>query len=152
MKINNLHPPTSDKLTLYRNQVSSELFLPLFSDKIAAGFPSSANDYIENHLDLNQLMIKHPSATFFVRVEGDSMKDAGIASGDLLVVDRSISPAHGKIVVAILDGEFTVKRLMIQRNVVFLVPENSSYSPIKVKPDSQFQVWGIVTYVIHQAK
>lgn len=139
------------KINILENNTPQK-FPPFFSSVVPAGFPSPADDYIENNLDLNALMIKHPAATFFVKVEGDSMKEAGILSGDMLVVDRSISPAHGKIVVAVLDGEFTVKRLELKQNAIFLVPENASYSPIKVKPDSQFQVWGVVTYVIRQLK
>lgn len=126
--------------------------LPLFLEGISAGFPSPSDDYIEKYLDLNELVVKHPSATFFVRVEGNSMEGAGIFSGDILVVDRSIAPAHGQIIVALLNGEFTVKRLLINGNEVRLAPENGSYKTIKVKPESQFQVWGVVTYVIHKAQ
>lgn len=133
---------------------SSDLQLfPPFFDHVAAGFPSPANDYIENHLDLNKLIVKNPSATFFVRVKGDSMKDAGIFSDDILVVDRSLEPAHGKIVVAILNGEFTVKRLSLgPRNLVSLLPANDSYPVLRLSADADFQIWGIVTYVIHRPK
>lgn len=128
----------------------TELSLPLFSTSIPAGFPSPADDYVERHLDLNEFMVQHPSATFFVRVEGESMRDAGILSGDMLVVDRSLTPSHGKIVVAVVDGEFTVKRMLLKEGHVYLAPENTAYSPMKINPDSQFQVWGVVTYVIHK--
>lgn len=131
-------------------QVGKSLPMPLFSSCIAAGFPSPAEDYIEKRLDLNELMIKHPIATFFVRVAGESMVDAGIRSGDILVVDRSVSPASGKIVVAVLNGEFTVKRLVIGKRGVSLIAENKSYPTIDVTKDMDFQVWGVVTYVIHR--
>lgn len=124
--------------------------LPVFISSISAGFPSPAENYIERQLDLNELMIKHPSATFFVRVEGESMIGAGIRSGDLLVVDRSLEPSNGKIVIAILNGEFTVKRMIIEKKEITLVPENPAYSPVKIHPESDFRVWGVVTYVVHR--
>lgn len=126
--------------------------LPLFASSIKAGFPSSADDFIEKQLDLNELMVKHPAATFFVRVEGDSMINAGIQSGDILVVDRSLEPSHGKIVVALLNGEFTVKRININKSKIILEAENKAYSAIHVDAESDFQVWGVVTYVIHRAR
>lgn len=126
--------------------------LPLFFTHISAGFPSPADDYIEKKLDLNDLVIQHPTATFFVRVEGESMCGAGIVSGDILVVDRSLQPTNGKIVVAVLDGEFTVKRIAISPKGITLLPENGSYPAIEVGSQSDFQVWGVVTYVIHKAR
>jgi DNA polymerase V len=126
--------------------------LPAFLVGVSAGFPSPADEYIEKQLDLNDLVIKHPTATFFVRVEGDSMRDAGIISGDILVVDRSLDPTHGKIIVALVDGEFTVKRMLIRQDGVLLAPENNLYKPIEIKPESDFQVWGVVTFVIHRVK
>lgn len=126
--------------------------LPLFLCGIAAGFPSPADDSIEKKLDLNELVIKHPAATFFVRVEGHSMVNAGIHSGDILAVDRSLEASSGKIVVAVLNGEFTVKRIRLKSGGIVLESENSDYPSIKVEPESDFQVWGVVTYVIHQAK
>jgi len=125
--------------------------LPSFESCVPAGFPSPADDYMEKRLDLNDLIVRHPNATFFVKVEGDSMRDAGIQSGDTLVVDRSIEPSHGKIVVAILNGEFTVKRILIETKGVSLAPENPAYPVIFIHPESDFQVWGVVTYVIHRA-
>ncbi len=135
---------------LFQPVVSSGLGCPSFTSSVSAGFPSPADDYVEKNLDLNEMMINHPAATFYVRVEGDSMQDAGIQSGDLLVVDRSLEAVDGKIVVAILNGEFTVKRIEIRGNRVRLLPENVLYSPIEISADSDFQVWGIVTYVIHK--
>src|SRR4029079_15859199 len=107
---------------LFRSTIAGSQLLPLFLSRIAAGFPSPADDYLEKRLDLNDLVIKPPAATFFVCVEGDSMRDAGILSGDILVVDRSIEPSHGKIVVAVLNGEFTVKRLHADSVRVALKP------------------------------
>lgn len=123
-----------------------------FEGCLPAGFPSAAENFIENSLDLNELIVQHPMATFFVRVIGDSMIDAHIFSGDILVVDRSLAAAHGKIVVALLNGEFTVKRLSMQKGKMSLVSENAHYQPIEIPPESNFQVWGIVTYVIHRSR
>lgn len=125
--------------------------LPIFYENISAGFPSPAEDYIENRLDLNELIIKHPASTFFVRVQGSSMSGAGISSGDILVVDRSLEASNGKIIVAIVNGEFTVKRLVLGPESVRLVPANSTYPVININLDSDFQVWGVVTYVIHKS-
>ncbi|MBA3722336.1 MAG: translesion error-prone DNA polymerase V autoproteolytic subunit [Parachlamydiaceae bacterium] len=155
METNILNNSNSSPLTfidIYKASIDSAQTAPIFTASIQAGFPSPADDYIEQQLDLNQLIVKHPSATFFVRVEGESMRDAGIFSGDILVVDRSLSPAHGKIIVAVIDGEFTVKRILIEGEKVCLAPENAAYQTIKVNPNSQFEVWGVVTYVIHKAK
>ncbi|WP_240224618.1 translesion error-prone DNA polymerase V autoproteolytic subunit [Rheinheimera hassiensis] len=121
--------------------------IPLFSDTVAAGFPSPAQDYIEQNIDLNSLCIRHPAATFFVRAGGDSMIDIGIHSGDLLVVDRSIVATHGEVIVASLDGEFTVKELCI-RPTTQLLPYNSKYAPIPLSDNSDFQVFGVVVHVI----
>ncbi len=131
---------------------TSSYAIPEVSSTVQAGFPSPADEYVEKHLDLNELMIKHPAATFFVRVDGDSMRDAGIHTGDLLVVDRALQPAHGKIVVAVINGEFTVKRIRVDAKGVSLMPENSNYPAMPVTPESDFQVWGVVTYVIHKAQ
>ena len=137
---------------IFKNNSKNKLRLPLVTSKVQAGFPSPADDYIEKDLDLNELMIPHPAATFFVKVDGDSMLDAGIQSGDLLVVDRSLEATNGKIIVAIVNGEFTVKRLLIKGNSVFLAPENSKFSLIKIQPDTDFQIWGVVSYVIHKPR
>lgn len=131
---------------LFDNPIS----VPSSLSSVQAGFPSPAEDYIEKELDINALVIKHPAATFFVRVEGDSMIDANIYSGDILVVDRSLSAASGKIVVAILDGDFTVKRFVQQQHRTYLSPENPKYPTIQIGPDTDFQIWGVVTHVIHK--
>lgn len=128
------------------------LNLPLFLSSMKAGFPSPADDYIESKLDFNEYLVKHPAATFCVRVVGDSMINAGINSGDMLVVDRAITPSNNKIVVAILNGEFTVKRIRKTKNRISLMPENPIYKPIEITEETDFQVWGVVTHVIHDAK
>jgi DNA polymerase V len=127
-----------------------KLELPLFNCSISAGFPSPADDYIDLKLDLNEYLIKRPSSTFLVRVSGESMIKAGIHDGDLLTVDRSITPTDGKIVIAVINGECTVKRIQYKNNILHLLPENDAYQPIIIKEfsDSVF-IWGVVTNVIH---
>lgn len=125
--------------------------IPFFSDPVKAGFPSPAQDYIERTLDLNELCIRHPNATFFVRVEGDSMLEAGIHDGDVLVVDRSIDAEHGDIVVAAVGGEFTVKELCT-RPTLQLLPRNAMYEPIRLRDGDELNVFGVVTNVIRQMK
>lgn len=129
----------------------SQYQLPLYACSVRAGFPSPADDYIEMHLDLNRHLIKHPAATFFVTAAGDSMIGAGIASGDMLIVDRSLEATHGKIVIAAINGELTVKRLSRQKGRVQLLPENKQYKPIDITDEEAFVIWGVVTHVIHQA-
>lgn len=123
---------------------------PLFTSGVSAGFPSPAEDHIDRKLDLNELLIQHPVATFFVRVAGDSMKDAGINHDDILVVDRSLEATSGKIVIAIVNGELTVKRLERNPTSCKLVPANPNYSPVVITEDTDFSIWGVVTSVIHQ--
>jgi len=121
--------------------------LPLYSDLVQCGFPSPAADYVEQRIDLNDLLIRHPSATYFVKAAGDSMIEAGISDGDLLVVDSSRTPEHGDIVIAAVDGEFTVKRLQLRPRVQ-LNPMNSAYSPIIVGSEDSLDVFGVVTYIV----
>lgn len=126
------------------------LKIPLMLNTIPAGFPSPADDYVENKLDLNEFLIKHPAATFFVRVEGSSMVNAGINSGDILIVDRAV-PVHDKsIVVAHIDGEFTVKRIAKIEQHIYLLPENSDYIPVLITPEMNIEIWGVVVYAIHK--
>lgn len=125
--------------------------VPFFEAKLSCGFPSPADDYTEKKLDLNDFLVSHPAATFFIRVEGDSMRDARIATGDMLIVDRSLSAENGKIVVAVLNGEFTVKRFWKRENQILLVPENDQYPTIEIQAEDEFQIWGVVTYVIHRS-
>ena len=126
------------------------VLLPLFAEKVPAGFPSPATDYVEDRLDLNQLLIQHPEATFFVQVKGNSMIGAGIHDGDKLVVDRSINPTHGHVVIAVVDGDFTVKRLHRQDGFVKLIAENPEYPDITFKVGQELQIFGVVTSVIHK--
>ncbi|MBX3043876.1 MAG: translesion error-prone DNA polymerase V autoproteolytic subunit [Candidatus Kapabacteria bacterium] len=152
MKSNSLIESTikdTDTIEILKPERLRELNLPLFLESVSAGFPSPADDYMEAKLDLNELLIKNPAATFFVRVMGDSMIKAGIYSGDILVVDRSLDPKDGSIVIAVINGELTVKRLSYQKGEVFLLPENKFYSPIKITDDMSFEVWGVVRSVIH---
>ncbi len=122
---------------------------PLYSCKISAGFPSPADDHLEKNLDLNNHLVKHPAATFFVRVSGDSMINAGINDNDILIVDRSLKPSHGKIVIAVVDGQMTVKRLYKQSGKLILMPENTTYKPIQVTEDMTIEIWGVVVTAIH---
>jgi DNA polymerase V len=130
-------------------KVSARQACPMFLTRAAAGFPSPADDYIEQNLDLNEFLIKHPSATFFVRVAGESMIGAGINDGDILIVDRALDARDGSIIIAVLDGEFTVKRLVKHDNKVCLVPENPKFRAIEITEGRDFDIWGVVTNVIH---
>ena len=123
--------------------------LPLYGSKVPAGFPSPADDHIEKQLDLNEHLIKHPAATFFARASGNSMIDAGIYENDLLIVDRSLAPDHGKIVIAAIDGQLTVKRLHKKNGKLLLMPENTEFEPIEIKDESEVYLWGVVIHVIH---
>ena len=134
-------PEQSDRLT--------ECKRPLFLIPVSAGFPSPADNYIENRLDLNKHLIRHPAATFFVKVKGDSMIEAGIHSGDILIVDRALEATDKKVVIAVIDGELTVKRIRITEGRIFLLPENRDYSPTEITDEVNFEIWGVVTNVIH---
>lgn len=138
-------------MEIFKAKADKKLPLPLYVANVQAGFPSPADDYMDKTLDLNDLLIARPAATFFVRVSGDSMQGAGIFSGDILVIDRSLQASDNKIVVAIVGGEFTVKRLKIHQGKISLVPENPAYPILQMNEGSDFQVWGVVTYVIHKA-
>lgn len=125
--------------------------IPLYSSNVRAGSPTPASDDIECYLNLNDYCIKHPESTFLVRAAGDSMTDAGIESGDLLIVDRSLEPVTGKIVIAAIDGELTVKRLSVTKAGVQLLPENKAYAPIDITDNQQIIIWGVVIFILHQA-
>ncbi|KAB2310639.1 translesion error-prone DNA polymerase V autoproteolytic subunit [Betaproteobacteria bacterium SCN2] len=132
--------------------VPSPLRLPLFGHKVRAGFPSPADDYVEAWLDLNEHLIEHKEATFFVQATGDSMIGAGIQEGTLLVVDRALEPRHNDIVIAVVDGELTVKRLEKRRGKVRLIAENPAFAPIEFKEGQELVVWGVVTSIIQKLK
>lgn len=125
---------------------------PLFLSRVPAGFPSPADDYVEGSLDLNEHLVAHREATFFMRVQGHSMSGAGIQDGDLLVVDRSIEAGHGDIVVAAVDGELTVKRLWRRGGRVRLLPEAAGFEPIEFKDGQELAVWGVVTSIVRRMR
>jgi DNA polymerase V len=134
---------------IYKPDLSTSRALPYFEGKVPAGFPSPAADYEENQLDLNKHLIKNPAATFFVRVSGDSMTGAGIHDGDLLVVDRSLNPKDKNVVIAAVNGELTVKRIRIRKKKVYLEAENVNFPTQEISNETDFQVWGVVTNVVH---
>lgn len=139
---------TKDKLEFLKPGFDNAKQIPFIADGVSAGFPSPAADFTENTIDLNKELCDNPLATFYIRVKGHSMIDAGINNGDILVVDRSIEARDSKIAVCLIDGEFTVKRIKLDKNCLYLLAENPNYQPIKVTEDNQFMVWGIVTYII----
>lgn len=143
------HAIQSFEMGVLKADVTSYVPLPLYESRVQAGFPSVADDRIEQTLDLNCHLIQHEAATFFVRAIGDSMVGAGIFAGDLLIVDKSLAPTPGKIIVALLDGGFTVKRLKIQNKAIVLCSENSIFPDIHVKEEDAFEIYGVVTNVIH---
>jgi DNA polymerase V len=126
--------------------------VPIFLCPISAGFPSPADDFLERTLDLNEVVITHPAATFYLRVSGNSMKHAAICDGDILVVDRAKTPVNNSIIVACLNGEFTVKRLCLKGEAVYLLPENPAYTSVRVNEEMDFLIWGVVTYCIHRVR
>lgn len=136
------------KLTFFKPDLNSETTIPLVSHRVSAGFPSPALDFMETSIDLNKVLVENKIATFYVQVEGNSMIDAGIQNKDILVVDRSIEPRNNKIAICLVDGEFTVKRIKLDADCLWLMPENPNYKPIKVTEENQLIIWGIVTYVI----
>ena len=136
------------KIEIFNSANEVALSLPFVVNGISAGFPSPALDFEDARIDLNKELIKHPQSTYYGRVKGVSLKNAGIDDGDIMVIDKSLPPSHGKIAVCFLDGEFTAKRILIENDKVILMPENDDYKPIIVTPENDFVVWGIVVYVI----
>ncbi len=145
------HLKHTDILDIYVLEESALADIPIFTDSVQAGFPSPAEDYMDLDLNLQDHLIKNPSATFCVRAVGESMKDAGIKSGDIMLVDKSLTPKNRSIVLAVIDGEFTIKRVNVSEKELYLIQENENFSPIKITQEMDFQVWGVVTYIIHKA-
>lgn len=139
---------TSKNLTFYTPDLSTNLGAVYLDTGISAGFPAPVEDFHEERLSLDSMLVKNKKTTFYARVSGQSMIDAGLDDNDLLVIDRSLEPINNKIAVCFLDGEFTVKRLRVEKDGVWLQPENALYQPIQITSDNQFIIWGIVTNVI----
>jgi len=139
-----------NKLSIINIGNTKKVAIPLFLDSVSAGFPSPATDYLENKLDLNEYLVKHPAATFIVKASGPSMIEASIFSGDLLIVDRSVSPKNENIVIASVFGDLTVKKIRKKGPTLFLVSANNEYPSIEVKEEMECFIWGVVTYVIHK--
>ena len=137
-----------EKLKFLKPKKGNSIGQWLIEQGISAGFPSPADDFKEIRISLDKELVKNTESTFYARVSGDSMKDAGLSNGDLIIIDRSLHPENNKIGVCFLDGEFTVKRIIIEQNNIYLKPENKNYKKIKVNKEDEFIIWGIVTYVI----
>lgn len=136
------------QLKIYKPEKGECTPIPLTESGVHAGFPSPADDFLDGVLDLNDLVIKHPEATFFARVEGDSMQDEGIVEGNILVVDKAETPRDGSLAVSYIDGEFTLKRVRMEKDRILLVPANPKYKTIEVTEDNDFAVWGVVKWIL----
>jgi DNA polymerase V len=134
---------------VYRPDLSKSVLLPLYLSRVCAGFPSPADDYIDQEIDVTKHLIKNPLATFIVHAEGDSMIDAGIYSGDALIVDRSLQPRHNSVVIACIEGELTVKKLVFQNGKLYLAAANPNYPAIEIREGDELTIWGVVTKNIH---
>ena len=141
-----------EKLIFLRPKEEKSMGQWLVEQGISAGFPSPADDFKEVRISLDKELIKNKEATFYAKVSGDSMIDAGLDDGDLLVIDRSLSPENGKIAICFIDGDFTVKRIKKERGKFYLIPENKNYKKIRIKKEDRLLIWGIVTYVIKKIK
>ena len=148
MQSNILHK--SSFLTIFSVSVDTEIELPFAEGGVSAGFPSPAADFLDTKIDLNKYLIKKESTTFIVEVEGYSMVGAGISHKDILIVDKALEPIDGKIAVCIIDGEFVLKRLKVDKKCIWLMPENENFKPIKVTEINDFEIWGMVTYSIQK--
>mgnify|MGYP001296311661 CR=1 FL=1 len=142
----------SIKEVIYKTENNSPLSLEFYSNPVSAGFPSPAEDHMDASLDLNDYLVKHPSATFYIYAKGNSMVDAGIYDGDIMVVDRSLDPQSRDVIIAIINGEFTVKHILKKNGSIYLKPANKEYYPILVTEDMEFEIWGVVTHTIHSFK
>ena len=138
----------NQKLVFFHPSQEMNKRMHLAEEGISAGFPSPADDFKELRISIDQEVVRNEESTFYARVSGESMQGAGLDNGDLLVIDRSLEPQNDKIAVCFIDGAFTVKRLKVEANCVYLMPENKNYEPIKVSPEDELFIWGIVTYVI----
>ena len=147
---NNKNKKNFDKIIFKPACQCKEIAVPFLQTCVSAGFPSPADDYVEQKLDLNDYLIKHPAATFFVRVEGNSMVDDNIYSGDILIVDRALPVNNDSVVVVYIDGEFTVKRIAKKDNALYLVPASKQYKPLLITSEMNIEIWGVVAYVIHK--
>lgn len=136
------------KINFLKPEKTNSLGQWLAEEGISAGFPSPADDFKEIRISLDKELVKNKDATFYARVNGDSMIGAGLDDGDLLVIDRSLNAESGKIAVCFIDGEFTVKRIKRERKKIYLLPENKKYKPIELKQENELIIWGIVEYVI----
>lgn len=136
------------EIEVFKADSDSHLDLLYAEGGICAGFPSPAQDYLELRIDLNTELIRHPAATFFGRVIGNSLEEAGVTEGDILIIDKSLKPQDGNICVCFLDGDFTLKIIRHTENEIWLIPANKAYSPIRVTEDNNFMIWGVVTYTI----
>lgn len=135
-------------LEIFRPDEGTPLYLTITDSPVYAGFPSPADDHLENKLDLNKALVRNPSSTFFARVKGESMIEDGVEEGDLLVIDKSAEPHENCLAVCFLDGEFTLKRVKLDGDDLLLMPANSKFKPIRVKRENDFYIWGIVKYII----
>ena len=149
MKIHNLHKGKDFSFYTFGQLQLDEI--KLAESMVPAGFPSPADDFVEMELNIHDYIVKNKDATFCVKVEGTSMTKADIHSGDVLIVDRSLEPEHHNIVLAVIDGEFTVKRLAVNDGNIYLSPENDNFTPIKITEEMDFLVWGVITHIIHKA-
>jgi DNA polymerase V len=140
--------PLKNKITFFLPDFENSNELPFIAAGIKAGFPSPAADFDESKISLDHVLVKNREATFYAKAAGNSMTGAGIDDGDVLVIDRSLEPQNNKIAVCFIDGEFTIKRILIDKDCVYLMPENKNYQPIKVTDENELVIWGIVTYVI----
>ena len=143
---------TIDNLEFFTVSVESKKETPFIDTMVSAGFPSPADDYLDLPIDLNEYLVENTAATFYIRVSGNSMQDEGIDDGDLLVVDRSKTPKNNDIVIGVLNGEFTVKKIQKTKTKLFMVAANKEYKKIEITEEMDFSVWGVVTYVIHKTR
>lgn len=135
-------------LELFRTEEQSKLYITISDSPVHAGFPSPADDHLENKLDLNKALVKNPATTFFARVKGESMNGEGVEDGDMLIIDRSLDPYENCLAVCFLEGEFTLKRVKLDGDNILLIPSNPKFKTIRVSRDNDFYIWGIVKYLI----